>query len=30
MWGLDKNYDFFFKVNPDMLSIKHKLINELN
>ena len=29
MWGLDKNYDFFFKVNPDMLSIKDKLITQI-
>lgn len=30
MWGLDKNYDFFFKVNPDMLVIKDKLMNIIN
>ena len=27
MWGLEKNYNFFFKVNPDMNIYKEQLIN---
>ena len=28
MWGLRRNYDFFFKVNPDMLDRRAELIKK--
>ena len=30
MWGLRRNYDFFFTINPELMSLKESLLQSLN